>query len=120
MGWRARVSQRVAPAEALVHDDAGADVMYEELASASLGAGGPPQMIGGLGDNDVDVDRVRQMLGVAGERVVPVWEEDAELAGVSRAMPGGQALSLGDRCCLALTLRSTPAEVLAAKAALRR
>jgi ribonuclease VapC len=34
------------------------------------------------------------------------------LAGALRQVDGGRLLSLGDRCCLALALRSDPPEVL--------
>lgn len=99
---------------ALVHEEPGADVVAGALQGSMLCTANLAEVIGKLTDTGIDARSVTQLLARAGVVLAPLLAEDAELAGALRSVPGGRELSLGDRCCLALTVRSHPPEVLTA------
>ena len=97
---------------ALVHEEPGADHVAAALEDSSISTVNLAEVIGKLVDLGVDASRLPHLLGAAGVRIEPFLAEDAELAGAMRSLKEGKTLSLGDRCCLALTVRSDPPEVL--------
>jgi len=61
---------------ALIHGEPGADMVAAEIGSARLGTANLAEVVGKLVDADIDVSRLRELLGAAGVAI--------------RAGPGGR------------------------------
>lgn len=99
---------------ALVNDEPGGAVVQRALRGSVMSTANLAEVVGKVVDAGGDGRRVTSLLVAAGVDLEPLTVDDAVLAGALRDVPGGRTLSLGDRCCLALGVRSQPAEVLTA------
>lgn len=99
---------------ALIHEEPGADLVAEAMTGSVIGTPNLAEVIGKLVDAEIDASGIRQLVLAAGVAIEPLTADDAELAGALRAIKGGQQLSLGDRCCLALAVRTMPSIVITA------
>lgn len=99
---------------ALIHEEPGADLVAAAMDGSVIGTPNLAEVIGKLVDAQIDASAIRQLVVAAGATIEPLTADDAELAGALRAIAGGPQLSLGDRCCLALAVRSAPPIVMTA------
>lgn len=99
---------------ALANDEPGADVVAHELDGAILCSVNLAEVVGKLVDVGADSAHFITLLEASGVGIEPLDMHDAQLAGAIGSIPGGRALSLGDRCCLAVASRCDPPEVLTA------
>lgn len=84
------------------------------MTGSVIGTPNLAEVVGKLVDAEIDASGIRQLVLAAGVAIEPLTADDAELAGALRAIRGGQQLSLGDRCCLALAVRTMPSIVITA------
>jgi ribonuclease VapC len=87
----------------LIFQEPGADRVEACLPGARMGAANLAEVIGKLIDLGFDGEAVAQELAELDLEIVPLDSRQAETAGYLRATTRGLGLSLGDRCCLALT-----------------
>ena len=98
---------------AFLLDERGADLVETRLTRSRISAVNLAEVVGKLVDRGANMRPLAGLLQSAGVVIEPLTTADAELAGALRGIPGGRTLSLGDRCCLALALRTGSAVLTA-------
>jgi len=73
---------------ALIHDEAGSDVVATHIAGTALGAANLAEVVDTLVDAEIDVARLRGLLAAASVIIEPLTAADAELAGAMRSLEG--------------------------------
>ncbi|GAA1481647.1 PIN domain-containing protein [Gordonia sinesedis] len=101
---------------AVLNDEPGAGLVEEAIRAggAVMSAANLAEVLGKVVDVEGDIAAVTGTLRAAGVEIVPVDADDAAVAAAIRQVEGGTALSLGDRCALALAARHDPPVVLTA------
>lgn len=101
---------------AFLLNERGDDRVEAALRTSRLSTANLAEVVGKVVDRGADMRTLAGLLQSAGVVIEPLTLADAELAGALRGVPGGKRLSLGDRCCLALALRTGSAVLTADRA----
>ncbi|WP_072804382.1 PIN domain-containing protein [Rhodococcoides yunnanense] len=101
---------------AVLNDEPGADVVVRAMLAGgtSISAANFAEVLGKVVDVDGNVAAVTSTLRAAGVEIIPLDAQDAAVVAALRSVDGAKALSLGDRCAIALAARSRPPAVLTA------
>ena len=95
---------------ALLHREAGADVVLRHLDNGLVSAVNLAEVAARLADHRMPAAEIREVVGSIGVEIVPFDEPRAYDAASLRPLTRAKGLSLGDRACLALAReRGVPA-----------
>lgn len=95
---------------ALLHREAGADVVLQHLENSLVSAVNFTELGARLADHGMPEAEIREVAEAIGVEVVPFDKSQAYIAASLRPATRAKGLSLGDRACLALAIeRGVPA-----------
>lgn len=91
---------------AFVRREPGGEMVRDLLAGALLSAVNLAEVLGVSADHGADLAQTEARLRVLPITIVPFDRDDARQVAAFRPATRGRGLSLGDRCCLALGVRT--------------